>query len=92
MNKQELVEKMAERVDGLTKTLAAQALEALIESIQEALANGDIVKLVGFGTFQAKQRKARMARNPQTGEEIPVPAKTVPTFSPGKILKSLLGG
>lgn len=86
MNKIELVTKMAEK-SNLTKKEAALALDAFIESVEEALENKEKVQLVGFGTFEAKRREARKGRNPQTKEEITIPASTVPAFKAGKELK-----
>lgn len=86
MNKVELVTKMAEK-SNLTKKEAALALDAFIESVEEALENREKVQLVGFGTFEAKRREARKGRNPQTKEEITIPASTVPAFKAGKELK-----
>lgn len=86
MNKIELVTKMAEK-SNLTKKEAALALDAFIDSVEEALENKEKVQLVGFGTFEAKRREARKGRNPQTKEEITIPASTVPAFKAGKELK-----
>ncbi len=72
---------------GLTKKEAAAAVEAVIDSIKGALAKGDKVSLVGFGSFTVKKRKARTGRNPQTGEAIKIKAKNVPAFSAGQALK-----
>lgn len=86
MNKSELVTAVAEK-SGLTKVAAGQAVEAVIEAIQEALANGDKVSLVGFGTFEVRSRAARKGVNPATGDAIEIPAGKVPAFKPGKSLK-----
>lgn len=86
MNKIELVTKMAEK-SNLTKKEASLALDAFIDSVEEALENKEKVQLVGFGTFEAKRREARKGRNPQTKEEITIPASTVPAFKAGKELK-----
>ncbi|WP_073240130.1 HU family DNA-binding protein [Desulforamulus putei] len=64
-----------------------KVLTAIFESIQEALKKGEKIQLTGFGTFEAKPRKAREGRNPQTGEVIQIPATIVPVFKPGKVLK-----
>lgn len=72
---------------GMTKKQARNAIDALTGTIKEALSRGEKVTLVGFGTFQVTKRKARRGRNPQTGEEIQIPAKTVPKFVPGKSLR-----
>ncbi len=86
MNKSELVDSIAEK-SGLTKKDSEKALSALIESVEEALANDDKVQLIGFGSFEVKQRAARKGRNPQTMEEIDIPESKVPTFKAGKDLK-----
>lgn len=86
MNKQELVASVAEKA-GLTKKDAEKALNAVVDSIKEALNKGDKVSLVGFGTFEVRDRAARSGRNPQTGAPIKIPAGKVPAFRPGKELK-----
>ena len=86
MSKQELVEKMAEKA-GLTKADASRALEATMESIQEALKKGEKVSLVGFGTFATSKREAREGRNPRTGETVKIAARTAVTFKAGSKLK-----
>ena len=86
MNKIELVTKMAEK-SNLTKKDAALALDAFIESVEEALENREKVQLVGFGTFETRERAAREGRNPRTKEAITIPASTVPVFKAGKEFK-----
>ena len=86
MNKTELVANVAEKA-GLSKKDAEQALGAIIESIEEALVEGDKVQLIGFGTFEVKDRAARTGRNPQTGKEIKIAASRNPVFKAGKALK-----
>ena len=86
MNKIELVTKMAEK-SNLTKKEAALALDAFIESVEEALENREKVQLVGFGTFETRERAAREGRNPRTKETITIPASTVPVFKAGKEFK-----
>ncbi|AEF93007.1 histone family protein DNA-binding protein [Desulfotomaculum nigrificans CO-1-SRB] len=86
MNKAELISAVAEKTE-LTKKDAEKAVSAVLDSIQEAMAKGDKIQLVGFGTFESKARKAREGRNPQTGETIQIPATRVPVFKPGKALK-----
>ena len=86
MNKNDLVGKIAQET-GVTKTMAAKSLDTILSCITEVLAKGEGVQLVGFGTFQVASRKARTGRNPQTGKDIKIPAKTVPQFKPGKTLK-----
>lgn len=86
MNKTELIESIAKKTD-LSKKDAEAALKATIESIETALAKGDKVTLVGFGTFDVKKRAAREGRNPATGETIKIKASKVPAFKAGKELK-----
>ncbi len=86
MTKQELVAKMAEDAD-ISKKAAEQALNSFMDGVKGALAKGDSVSLVGFGTFGVSHREARTGRNPQTGAEIQIPARKVPTFKAGKGLK-----
>ena len=86
MNKSELIEKVAAAAD-LPKAAAGRALDAVLETVTEALKEGDSVVLVGFGTFAVKDRAARTGRNPQTGDAIEIPAAKVPGFKPGKALK-----
>ncbi|WP_119396482.1 HU family DNA-binding protein [Salinibius halmophilus] len=91
MNKSELVDKVAESAD-IPKAVAARALDAVIGSVTDALKNDDQVVLVGFGTFQVKERAARTGRNPQTGAEIQIAAAKVPSFKAGKALKDAVNG
>ena len=86
MNKTELVAHVAEKA-GLSKKDAEKALSAVIESVEEALVEGDKVQLIGFGTFEVKDRAARTGRNPQTGKEIKIAASRNPVFKAGKALK-----
>ena len=86
MNKSELIDAIAD-TSGLTKADAGRALDGIIDSITEALSNGDSVALVGFGTFSVKDRAERKGRNPQTGEEITIKAAKIPSFKAGKSLK-----
>jgi DNA-binding protein HU-beta len=91
LNKTELVSSVAEKSE-LTKKDAEKAVSAVFASIEEALAKGEKVQLVGFGTFEVRERKARTGRNPQTGEEIQIPAAKVPAFKAGKALKEAVEG
>ncbi|ACM61579.1 DNA-binding protein HU-beta [Caldicellulosiruptor bescii] len=86
MSKEELIKAMSQK-SGLTKKDSEKALNALIESIQEALSKGEKIQLVGFGSFEVRQRAERKGRNPQTREEIIIPATKVPVFKAGKMLK-----
>ncbi len=86
MNKTELINAVAEASE-LSKKDATKAVDAVFESILETLKKGDKVQLIGFGNFEVRERAARKGRNPQTGEEIEIPASKVPAFKPGKALK-----
>lgn len=86
MNKADLISQVAEKTE-LTKKDAEKAVSALLTSIEEALAKGEKVQLVGFGTFEIRERAARKGRNPQTGEEISIAAARVPVFKAGKALR-----
>ncbi|NTU50581.1 MAG: HU family DNA-binding protein [Desulfobulbaceae bacterium] len=88
MNKSELVAKIAEGAE-LTKVQAERALNSFIAATTTALKTGDKITLVGFGTFSAVTRAARTGRNPQTGKEMKIAAKTNGKFTPGKSLKDL---
>lgn len=91
MNKTQLIEKVAESAD-MTKKEASQVVEAVFDTITEALKSGEKVQLIGFGNFESRERAARKGRNPQTGEEIEIAASKVPAFSPGKALKDAVNG
>ena len=86
MNKSELINAVAEKA-ALSKKDSEAAVTAALDAITAALADGDEVRLVGFGTFVVKKREARMGRNPKTKEPIPIAASKVPTFKPGKAFK-----
>lgn len=86
MNKTDLINAVAEQAE-LTKKEAGLAVDAVFESIQNSLSKGEKVQLIGFGNFEVRDRAARKGRNPQTGEEIDIPASKVPAFKPGKALK-----
>ncbi len=86
MNKQDLIAKIVKDT-GLTKAAAALAVESLLDGVKRSLKKGQPVTFVGFGTFQTAQRKARTARNPQTGASIKVPKRRVVRFKVGKALK-----
>ncbi len=86
MNKQELIGQVAE-ASGLAKGDAVKAVEAVFETISNALKKGDEVRLVGFGTFSVSKRKASTGRNPRTGEPMTIKASTQPKFKAGKGLK-----
>lgn len=85
-NKAELVSEVASKTN-VTKKQVAATVDAIFSAIQENLAKGEKVQLIGFGTFEVRHRAARKGRNPQTGDEIQIPASEVPAFKPGKALK-----
>ena len=86
MNKSELITIVAEKT-GLTKKQASDALDATLEAIQDAVTAGDKVSIIGFGTFERRDRAARTGRNPQTNEIVDIPASSVPAFKPGMAFK-----
>lgn len=86
MNKAELVEEVADQT-GLTKRVSREVVDAIVSAITDSLAREERVTLVGFGSFQVMQRKARRGRNPQTGRELQIPAKKVPKFKAGRGLR-----
>ncbi len=86
MNKAELISQISENAS-MTKQEVGAALDAVIKAISDALASGEDVSLIGFGTFTVKERAAREGRNPATGETITIPASKVPAFKAGKALK-----
>lgn len=86
MNKATLITKIAEKTD-LTKKQAEAALNAFTETVLESLKEGEKVQLMGFGTFEVKERAARVGRKPSTGETIEIPAKKTPVFKAGKGFK-----
>ena len=89
MNKAELVEEVANQTE-LTRKVSREAVDAIVSAITDSLARQEKVTLVGFGTFQVVERKARRGRNPQTGETIQIPAKRVPKFKAGKDLREVV--
>jgi DNA-binding protein HU-beta len=86
MNKSELVEAIAKHTQS-TKADTERMIDAFVDVVSKNIKKKEGVKLVGFGTFAVSNRKARVGRNPQTGEEISIPARKVPVFRPGKELK-----
>jgi DNA-binding protein HU-beta len=86
MNKADLVTSIAEK-SGLSRKDSEAALNAFVDSVEEGLAKGEKVVLVGFGTFEVRKRAARKGRNPQTKQEIDIPSSTAPVFKAGKTLK-----
>ena len=91
MNKSELIAAIAAKT-GSTKKDAEASLNAFVDVVTETLVKGDKVQLVGFGSFEVRKRAARKGRNPQTKEEIKIPASKAPVFKAGKALKDLVNG
>ena len=89
MTKQDLIDIVAEKA-GLTKKETGAVLDIILSTVTETMKRGEKVSLVGFGTFEAKTRKARQGRNPATGEIIEIEARTVPSFKAGRALKDAL--
>lgn len=89
MTKADFIDKVADR-SGLSKRDASKAVDAFLDSITDALKQGDAVSFTGFGKFSAQQRAARQGVNPRTGERVQIPAATVPKFSAGSQLKQAL--
>ncbi|MGD0152911.1 MAG: HU family DNA-binding protein [Thermacetogeniaceae bacterium] len=90
MNKAELVSSVAEKAE-VTKKDAEKVITAVFDAVEAALAKGEKVQLVGFGTFEVRDRAARTGRNPQTGAEIQIAATRVPAFRAGKALRDSIG-
>lgn len=91
MNKTELINAVAEASE-LSKKDATKAVDSVFDTILDALKNGGKIQLIGFGNFEVRERSARKGRNPQTGEEIEIPASKVSAFKPGKALKDAVAG
>ena len=91
MNKLQLTEAVAAKAD-VSKKVAAEAVNAILDVIAEALAAGDDVKITGFGGFEVKERAAREGRNPKTGEKVAIPASKYVAFSAGSDLKNKVNG
>jgi len=91
MNRQELVDSVAEKC-GQSKTAVNEMLNALIGTVQDSVAAGEKISLVGFGTFERVERAERAGRNPATGVAITIPASKLPKFTPGKSFKELVNG
>ncbi len=86
MTKADIVEDVAQRT-GLTKKEVGETVDLFLQKVGDLLSDGKHLEIRGFGTFKVKERKARMARNPRTGETVPVPARRVPVFKVSKMLK-----
>lgn len=89
MNKTDLIGQVAGKTD-LTKKDVEKVINTLFATIEDVLREGDKVQLIGFGTFEVRERQARKGRNPQTGEEIEIPATRIPAFKAGKALKDAI--
>ena len=89
MNKEELVKEISKK-SKTSQKVAGDVLASILETVEKTVAKGKKVTLVGFGTFEPRKRAARTGRNPQTGAEIKIAAKTVPAFSAGKKFKELV--
>ena len=87
MTKADIIENVYEKVGGFSKKEAAEIVETVFDTIKETLERGEKIKISGFGNFVVRDKNARVGRNPQTGEEIHIPARKVPVFRPGKELK-----
>ncbi len=90
MTKSVLIDKIAEKVEGLSKKQTEVVIETIFESIKETLSKGGKVEIRGFGNFRLRNRNARRARNPKTGEAVDVPPKKVPYFKVGKELREMV--
>lgn len=90
MTKAELIEKVTEQVNGLTKRQTEVVVNTVFGSIKDAMAKGDKIEIRGFGSFRLRYRRTREGRNPKTGAKVSVPAKRVPFFKAGKELKELV--
>ena len=91
MTKAQIVEEIVQKT-GLTKKDVAEAVDQFLSAISRALAEGKHLEIRGFGTFKVKARKSRMARNPRTGDPVPVPERMVPVFKVSKELKDMVAG
>ena len=91
MNKGDLAAAVAEKT-GLTKKASTEAIDVIFGAITEALANKEKVQIIGFGTFETRERAERTGRNPSTGAEMKIPASTAPAFKAGKALKDAVNG
>ena len=91
MNKEDLVQEISKKTNVLQKDVAS-VLNAFIETVEANVSKGKKITLVGFGTFEARKRGARIGRNPQNGKELKIPARTVPAFSAGKKFKTIVNG
>jgi nucleoid DNA-binding protein len=91
MTKADIVDQIADRT-GLTKKDVSETVDGFLDAVSRALAHGQHIEIRGFGTFKVKDRKSRLARNPRTGEAVPVPPRRVPVFKVSKELKDMVSG
>ena len=92
MTKADIIEAVYEKVGGFSKKEAAEIVESVFHQIKETLERGEKIKISGFGNFIVREKKARIGRNPQTGDEITISARRVLTFKPSQVLKNILNG
>ncbi len=90
MTKAEIIERVYEKVGGFSKKESAEIVESVFETMKETLANGDKIKISGFGNFVVREKKQRIGRNPQTGSQIVIAERRVLTFKPSQVLKAQL--
>jgi integration host factor subunit alpha len=90
VTKADIIERVYEKVGGFSKKEASEVVEAVFDAMKDVLAEGDKVKISGFGNFVVRDKKQRIGRNPQTGQPIPITARRVLTFKPSQVLKSVL--
>ena len=92
MTKADIIEAVYEKVGGFSKKEAAEIVESVFNTIKDTLERGEKIKISGFGNFVVRDKKARIGRNPQTGEEITIAARRVLNFKPSQVLKNVLNG
>jgi len=92
MTKADIIEAVYEKVGGFSKKEAAEIVESVFGQIKDTLERGEKIKISGFGNFIVREKKARIGRNPQTGEEIKIAARRVLNFKPSQVLKAILNG
>ncbi len=90
MTKAEIIDSVYEKVGGFSKKEAAEVVEAVFDTMKDVLAEGQKIKISGFGNFVVREKKQRIGRNPQTGSPIPISARRVLTFKPSQVLKGVL--
>lgn len=90
MTKAEIIDSVYEKVGGFSKKESAEIVETVFDTMKEVLAQGEKIKISGFGNFVVREKKQRIGRNPQTGDPIPISARRVLTFKPSQVLKAIL--